>query len=297
MRNIEICKVGGFCAGCNFAILSAKNCKQKYSNVAVFKDIVHNHNVVENLKSLGIKMEYELENLKNYRHVVLRAHGEPLETYEYLKANHVGYTDCTCKNVVKIHEEVAKYSGLGYKIVIIGKHGNSTEEMHPEVAGTVGWCKGNCVIVENQEDLSLLQKFAGEKLYVVCQTTFDLQSVDELVEQISKMAHENHQELIVNKSICYAQLKIQETSLELASRVDLMIVVGSQKSSNSVELAKKLSKVTKTLMLEDVNTIEDVLSENNIKLSKDLKIGLTAGASVDKNELVLLQNKLENLID
>ena len=264
MENIRISNVCGLCAGCNYAILTSKKCKRKFGNVVVFKDIVHNQNVIDGLKDCGISFTSNLEDINENSHVILRAHGEPPETYRYLEKKGIGFTDCTCINIKKIHEEVQKYSRLGFKVIILGKHGKTAQDIHPEVLGTVGWCDGNCVVVENFDDLRIVKSLKDKKLYLTCQTTFNMGLADELIEKIKGIARDNGQELVVNRSICLAQQKINEASAELAKQVDLMVVVGSHKSSNSTELAKNLSKYAQVLMLEDIKQVRKILKENHI---------------------------------
>lgn len=295
--NIFISEICGLCAGCKYAIKTAEDCKKKFENVTIFKDIVHNFNVNKRLKDLGIEFVYEKENLNPNSHVILRAHGEPPETYEFLQQKHIAFTDCTCANARKIHEAVKAFSDQGYQIVIIGKHGNSKATMHPEIVGTLGWCNGNGLVIENFDDLDKLKNIKSKKVYLVCQTTFNANKAKALVTEIEKIAKKQGFELTVNLSICSAQLEINRASCELAKQMDLMIVVGSEQSSNSVELAKNLSSYTKTVMLENVDDIETLLKNENIKISRQTKIGLTAGASVDKSELAILKSNLEKLLE
>ena len=126
-----------------------------------------------------------------------------------------------------------------------------------------------------------------------------MEKADILINDISNICDENHHELIVNKSICMAQKQINLFSVKLAEECDLMIVVGGKNSSNSLELFNNVKNYTNAIFIENINDYESALAQNNISLSKNMKIGLTAGASTMKSELeelkILLQNKLKEL--
>ncbi len=289
--NIEISETCGLCAGCTIAINTALNTAKGNKNVVLFKEIVHNKNVNKMLENEGIKTIQNIEEIPSNSTVILRAHGEPKSTYEYLKKNNIKYKDCTCFNVTKIHEKVEEYSKKGYSIIIVGKHG-SFEKIHPEVLGTIGWCESAPILVEKLEDLKNFNPQKQKKFYLICQTTFNIQKADEIIEKISKICEDYGCELIVNKSICSAQKQINEKSVELAKKVDFMIVVGGKNSSNTQELYNNLQKYTKVVFIEDVNEVFEALKLNNLPLSKNIKIGLTAGASTQKEELLMLKQML-----
>lgn len=289
MENIKISKVCGLCAGCKRAINVAKEELENGSAVTIFKEIVHNKNVNENLKNLGAIFQDNIENLTNDSTVIIRAHGEPPETFDYLKNNNIKFKDCTCPNVSKIHEEVSKFSKDGFTIIILGKFHKA---VHPEVFGTVGWANGNAILIETDEDLVKLESLKNEKIYLVCQTTFNEKIADDLILKITKISNKNNCELVVNKSICNAQKQINLSSLSLAKESDLMIVVGGKNSSNSLELYNNLKTVCPSIFIEDINNYKSALGDANIEISKSTKIGITAGASTIKEELELLKQKI-----
>lgn len=291
MGNIEISKVCGLCAGCKRAIIVANEELKKGNKVTIFKEIVHNKNVNQMLVLAGAKFEDNLEALTNNETVIIRAHGEPPETYDYLNKNNINFKDCTCFNVEKIHTLVSDYSKNGYKIIILGK---SKKSIHPEVLGTMGWTFGNYILIENEDDLDKLKIIKNTKLYLVCQTTFNLKKADELIEKIKAITKENNNQLVVNKSICNAQKQINISSAELAKNSDVMIVVGGKNSSNSIELFNNVSSICPSIFIEDINNWKTAIEQANIKLSTDTRIGITAGASTNKEELFELKQKIEN---
>ncbi len=282
MENIKISKICGLCAGCQNAINVSNSELQKGNNVTIFKEIVHNKNVNQNLISAGAVFAENLEDLKTGSVVILRAHGEPPETYDYLNKNKITFKDCTCPRVAKIHEQVEKYSNEGYLIVLLGKH---KKALHPEVLGTIGWSKTNSFLIESVEDLNQLENIKNKKLYLVCQTTFNIKKADELISKIEQISKSNNCELVINKSICDAQKLINTHSAELAANSDIMIVVGGKNSSNSLELFTHMQTICPSIFIEDISDYKSALENANLTISKTTKVGITAGASTNKQEL------------
>lgn len=293
MENIKIADVCGLCAGCKRAIIVANEELKKGNRVTIFKEIVHNKNVNQSLVDAGAKFEDSLKNLNPSDTIIIRAHGEPPETYEYLNKNNITFKDCTCFNVEKIHKLVEEYSKKGFKIIILGK---SKKAIHPEVLGTMGWAYNNYILIEDAEDLNKLKNIKNEKLYLVCQTTFNMKKADELIEKIETLAKANDCELVTNKSICGAQKQINLSSAELAKNSHTMIVVGGKNSSNSIELFNNVNSICPSIFIEDINDWKSAFDAANITLSKDTKIGITAGASTNKDELFVLKQKIEDYL-
>ncbi len=287
MENIKISKLCGLCQGCKNVIETTKAQLNKGKNVTLFKEVVHNKNVNKFLNDLGAQIKTELTTLNNKELVIIRAHGEPPKTFEHLNENGIKFKDCTCPNVKNIHNSTQDFMLKGYKIIIVGKH------QHPEVVGTQGWCLGGAIVIENNNDLTKLHNINNTKLHLVCQTTFNSEKFDELELKIKEIATQNNCELSVNKTICNAQKLINLYSVELAKESDVMIVVGGKNSSNSTELFKNVSHYCPSIFIEDINTYKTELENNNIKINKNTRIGITAGASTLKEELIELKNLIE----
>lgn len=296
MENVLISKICGLCAGCKNAINSAIENKRNHDKVSLFKEIVHNDNVNSNLKSLGINIKNSLADFEKDELLIVRAHGEPKQTFDYLNENNIKYVDCTCPNVKKIHELVGEYSEKGFKIIIIGKHGKDVSSMHPEIVGTAGWCKTKPILIECEDDLYKIFEHKNEKFYLVCQTTFNINKAMFLSDKIKEICMKNSCELIANLSICGAQKMINQASSSLAKNCDLMFVVGSKTSSNTSELFNNLSNICKTIFLEDISFWKQKLEENDFVLDKKSRIGITAGASTNPIELEILKAEIETFI-
>lgn len=290
MENIGIAKICGLCAGCKRAINVAEEELKSGKKVTIFKEIVHNKNVNNSLVLMGAKFEDNLENLRGSEMVIIRAHGEPPETYKFLNENGIIFKDCTCPNVSKIHEKVKEFSENGFKIILLGKFHKA---IHPEVLGTIGWSKTNIILVETEEDIEQIKAYKNEKFYIVCQTTFNMKKANDLISKIEELAKTANLEIVTNKSICDAQKMINTSSEELAKNSDIMIIVGGKNSSNSLELFKNMQTICPSIFIEDIFDYKSALEGANLKINKNTKIGITAGASTNKTELEELKQLIE----
>lgn len=291
MENVRIAKICGLCAGCKRAISCAQAELGQGKDVIIFKEIVHNDNVNSMLTRSGAKFVENIEDLKGDATVIIRAHGEPPQTYEYLNNNNITYKDCTCPNVVAIHNDVREYSENGYKIVILGKY---HKQIHPEVLGTMGWVDGDAILVEDENDLTQLNDLYGDRVYLVCQTTFNIDKANSLIDHIQQILNDRNCELVINRSMCNAQRQINKYSLELAKQSDVMIVVGGKKSSNSLELYKNVSTACRAIFIDKVDKYREALLDAGIDIDCNTKIGITAGASTMREELEWLKQIILN---
>lgn len=294
-KNILIAEVCGLCGGCKNAVLTCEKESQKNAKVVLFKEIVHNKNVNKHINSLGIKTIDNIKDAKKGDTVIIRAHGEPPSTFECLKNQNINFVDCTCKNVKNIHDLVEKYSLDNYFIVIIGKTNKENNSYHPEIEGTIGYCKNGYTVVSCTEDVDKINP-TSNKIYIVCQTTFGEKKADEIILKIKDRYSSTHT-IVTNKSICEGQKQINISSANLAKTCDLMVVVGGQNSSNTAELFKNMSSITTSIFLEDIFDFGQALELNNIKILSSTKIGLTAGASTMKEELFELKKIIEKYLE
>lgn len=295
MENIQIAKICGLCAGCNFAInLANDSCKKQPT--ALLKEIVHNKNINNSLKEKGIITLENIENIDKNLTIVIRAHGEPPETFDYLSRNDIKFLDGTCANVKAIHKLVEEKSNNDYKIAIIGKYGKGGKQIHPEVYGIAGYAKSEPIFIEDLEDVSKLCGLSNEKIFVVCQTTFNPLKFEILQEKITQICIQNNNELIIKNTICGAQRAIQKSTLELAQNSDIMIIVGGKHSSNTLELFENIKNVCLAIHIENIDDVWSELENNNFTISVNSKIGISAGASTDKQELFKLKENIENYL-
>lgn len=294
MENIKIAEVCGLCAGCMHAINTTIHKLKSSNNVVIFKEIVHNKNVNQMLKNLGATTKENIEELTSNEKVILRAHGEPPETYDYLTKNNIEFEDCTCVNVKNIHTKVQEFFENGYQVILLGKY---KSKMHPEVLGTNGWTNYESILVEDESDLEHIKNSPAEKFYAVCQTTFNESKADKLLEQIENLVLGQNKQIVINKSICGAQKAINKSSAKLAQQCDLVLVVGSSNSSNTVELFNNVSQITKAVFVDEIQNWQNILNDNNINISRDTKIGITAGASAMREDLETLKTLISDYLE
>ena len=258
----------GFCAGVDRAIEIVKKTLEKYgSPVYVRHEIVHNTQVVENLKKLGAIFVEELEEVRDRtRPVIFSAHGVPKSVPKEASNMKMFYIDATCPLVTKVHREAERHNKNGNKIILIG-HKN-----HPEVIGTMGQIpKENIVLIETMEDAKNL-KLEGSIAYVT-QTTLSVDDTKDIIEVLEKKFPGI--KAPIKEDICYATTNRQNAVKKIASQCDMFLVIGSDNSSNSkrlVEVAKKAG-CNKTQLI-------DFKKELPVKEIVECDtIGLTSGAS------------------
>ena len=258
----------GFCAGVDRAIEIVKKTLEKYgSPVYVRHEIVHNTQVVENLKKLGVIFVEELEEVRDRtRPVIFSAHGVPKSVPKEASNMKMFYIDATCPLVTKVHKEAERHNKNGNKIILIG-HKN-----HPEVIGTMGQIpKENIVLIETIEDAKNL-KLEGSIAYVT-QTTLSVDDTKDIIEVLEKKYPGI--KAPIKEDICYATTNRQNAVKKIASQCDMFLVIGSDNSSNSkrlVEVAKKAG-CNKTQLV-------DFKKELPVKEIVECDtIGLTSGAS------------------
>ena len=272
---VTIARISGTCVGASRAVELALSLANKNKKVYVFKEILHNPNVIKLLKEKEIECVDDLESISKDSVVVIRAHGEPKKTYEYLEENGIEYYDATCKNVVRVHEVIDDKYKSGYSIIIIGK------KSHPEVLGSFGWCNEEGIIIEKLEDINNIEKL-NDNVLIICQTTFNEEKVLEFSDIIKKEFSNKNIEFV--NSICNAQKAIQLSASELAKNSDVMIVIGGEHSSNTKELLDVCKKYCDSYLFSDINVFFEWLTKKK-DINEKTNIGITAGASTMKYEL------------
>lgn len=262
-------KVFGTCNGAKRAIDLAYSLANEKKKVVIYKDILHNARVIQDLKEVGIECVSDIDNLDNDTSVIIRAHGEPESTYKFLESKNIKVFDATCPNVMKIHNIIKDRFEKGFSIIIIGK------KNHPEVIGSNGWCDNNAFVVETKEDISAIKKLNQEAL-IICQTTISIEMFEELSSEILK-SYDNCNFEIIN-TVCLAQKAIQNSSVLLAKKMDYTFVIGGEKSSNTKELYNACSKHCKSYMFSNLNDFFLFLKKEK-NISRKTKICITGGAS------------------
>ncbi len=267
-------KTAGFCYGVKRAVDGAKEGKKANETVYCLGEIVHNKNVINNLKQKGIKFVDDIEEVKGK--LIIRAHGISKDIYEKLAQKGIEIKDLTCPNVLKTHIIAENYSQKNYFIILIGI------KEHPEAIGTMSFCGKQSFLIQEKEDipkcLEKIKETEAKHILIMAQTTYNVKKFDTIVEILKKEL--NDKKLEIQKTICNATEIRQKETLEIAKKVDGMIIVGDKKSSNTnklYDIAKEhCPKVIFVQSAEELNLeqIDDIS-----------RIGIMAGASTPKEDI------------
>ena len=269
VKKIHLANPRGFCAGVDRAIEMVELALKKWGRpVYVRHEIVHNKHVVNDLKNKGAVFVEELKDCPSDRPVIFSAHGVPKLVPEEAEKRQMIFVDATCPLVTKVHNEIKRYYDNGYKIIMIGHRG------HPETIGTMGQLpEGEVLLVENIEDIERIDPSEYKKLAYVTQTTLSIDDTKEIALALNKKfpSIQNPKK----EDICYATTNRQEEVKRLIKFVDLILVVGSDNSSNS----QRLVDVAKHGGCSEAYLIEDHRKIDWEKVASANSIGITSGAS------------------
>jgi 4-hydroxy-3-methylbut-2-enyl diphosphate reductase len=261
----------GFCAGVNMAIECVERVLQlKGAPIYVFHEIVHNRHVVERFTKQGVIFVNSIDEVPPGATVVYSAHGVSPEVRNLSDTRNLIQVDATCPLVTKVHMEAIRYAKQQFTIVLIG------HEDHDEVIGTLGEAPDAIRIVEDVHDVEALQIPDDHKIAYLTQTTLSLDDAGAIIAALKKKYPRIQSP--AKEDICYATTNRQTAVQKLAPECDLVLVVGSQNSSNSkrlVEMAE--NRGTKAFLVDDVSHIDQSWFQGVETLL------LTAGASAPED--------------
>jgi 4-hydroxy-3-methylbut-2-enyl diphosphate reductase len=282
-RRVLLAKPRGYCAGVDRAVQTVEQALERFgAPVYVRKQIVHNTHVVRTLEKRGAIFVEETDEVPEGAIVVFSAHGVAPEVHQEAKDRSLRTIDATCPLVTKVHNEARRFASQGYEILLIGHEG------HEEVIGTTGEAPAHIQLVDGPEDAARIEVADPAKVAWLSQTTL---SVDETNQTVAAL-RERFPQLIDPPSddICYATQNRQVAIKQLASESDLVIVVGSANSSNSVRLVEVAHEagVPAAYLVDDASLIDPAW------LKSATTIGVTSGASVPEN---LVDEVLERLAE
>jgi 4-hydroxy-3-methylbut-2-enyl diphosphate reductase len=221
----------GYCAGVDRAVITVEKALDLYgAPVYVRKEIVHNKHVVSTLEARGAIFVSETDEVPEGALVIFSAHGVSPAVHALAASRNLKTIDATCPLVTKVHHEVKRFASEDYDILLIGHHG------HEEVEGTAGEAPDNVHVIDTVDEIENITLREGKKLIWLSQTTL---SVDETIKTVRALK-EKFPELVDPPSddICYATQNRQTAIKEIAPNSDLVLVVGSVNSSNSVRLVE-----------------------------------------------------------
>jgi 4-hydroxy-3-methylbut-2-en-1-yl diphosphate reductase len=271
-RRVLLAKPRGYCAGVDRAVQTVEKALERFgAPVYVRKQIVHNTHVVRTLEKRGAIFVEETDEIPEGSVVVFSAHGVAPEVHKEAQERNLRTIDATCPLVTKVHSEARRFAAQGYEILLIGHEG------HEEVVGTTGEAPEHIKLVDSAEDAAKIEVKDPAKVAWLSQTTL---SVDETNQTVAAL-RERLPLLIDPPSddICYATQNRQAAVKQIAGESDVMIVVGSRNSSNSVRLVEVAHEVgtPAAYLVDDASAIDPAWLESATT------VGVTSGASVPED--------------
>ena len=270
----------GFCAGVERAIDIVERALARFGRpVYVRHEIVHNRRVVDELRRKGAVFVEELDEIPDGAVTIFSAHGVSAAVADTAEQRGLPVIDATCPLVAKVHHEAQRYADAGRQVILIGHRG------HPEVEGTSGRVAGGVLLVSTVEDVAMLEVVDPDKLSYVTQTTLSVDDTSDVIEAL-KLRFPG----IAGPSlrdICYATQNRQTAMRELAGKVDVILVVGAQNSSNS----NRLREIGEEMKVPSY-LIDDAAAIDLAWFDGIATVGITAGASAPEQ---LVQEVIERL--
>ncbi len=282
-KRILLAAPRGYCAGVDRAVIAVEKALERYgAPVYVRKQIVHNIHVVKELEARGVIFVDEVEEVPEGSTIVFSAHGVSPMVVQGAKDRQLHAIDATCPLVTKVHREAVRFSGQDYHILLIGHDG------HEEVEGTMGHAPDHTTLVNDPDEADAVQIPEVENLIWLSQTTL---SVDETMETVRRLRTRfPHLQDPPSDDICYATQNRQVAIKKIAADCDLVVVVGSENSSNSVRLVEVALEYGAKAAYR-VDYASEIQQE---WLDGVATVGVTSGASVPE---VLVEQTLADLSD
>lgn len=282
-KTIYLAQPRGFCAGVERAILIVEEALKRYgSPIYVRHEIIHNAYVVKDFESRGVVFINDLNKVPKGAILIFSAHGVSKAVRYEADERDFQVFDATCPLVAKVHAEVVRLKERGYQIIMIGHRG------HPEVEGTMGQVDSSIHLIESVSDVDKLSFKNNQLLAYVTQTTLSVDETHEITASLIKKYPQIHAPK--RQDICYATQNRQDAVKAMIPHVDVVIVVGSQNSSNSKRLQELASSLNvPAFLVDDASQIE----ANWFKSVNS--IGVTAGASAPEaltTEIIQAINRL-----
>jgi 4-hydroxy-3-methylbut-2-enyl diphosphate reductase len=271
----------GFCAGVNMAIESLEQALKTFGKpLYVYHEIVHNRHVVERFRSQGVVFVDSIDEIPNGACVLYSAHGVAPEIRRASEERNLRAIDATCPLVTKVHLEAIRFAKEGYTVLLIGHEG------HDEVVGTLGEAPASIRLVQDEAEARTIDLPPNAKLAFLTQTTLSVDDAEVIIRALRKRFPQ-----IVGPSrddICYATQNRQEAVKELVPEADVVLVLGSQNSSNSLRLAELARSCGKAAYL-----IDEAREINDGWFADAATVLITAGASAPEDVVQQVVSYLE----
>ncbi len=278
---IEKTREIGFCFGVKRAVeILEKVCRERGGGETLGA-VVHNQQVLQRLAGIGVKVAKDIDDIEG-KAVAISSHGVAPEVEEKIKARKIDIVDTTCPFVHRLQAAARRLARVGFLVVIYG------DADHTEVRGVLGWAEGKGLATLDEKDIFKLEPLP-RRIGVLSQTTQIPADFVNFVKKLIDGAFTRDSELRVIDTICHDIRKRQAQALELAGKVDLMLVIGGKGSANTNRLAELCSAVTETHLVE---TAKDIKPE---WFKGKQNIGVTSGASTAEATIEEVLARLESL--
>ncbi len=272
----------GFCMGVSLALKKLEKAleERKDCRICTLGPIIHNPQVLEEFAKRGVACLENPESAKSGDFVLIRAHGIPRHEEELLRDRCHSVEDATCPKVKKAQMSIAEATSANADLLLFG------EASHPEVCGLVSYAVSNAHVFANAEELAALAPDPAKAWVLASQTTQDRENFDRIAANLNTLLPS----LKILNTICDATRERQKEALELAKKVEAMVVAGGKDSGNT----RRLAKLARQSGIETwhVETVEEL---NPDDFSEKSCIGLTAGASTPKRIIDDIEKWLENI--
>ncbi|HNO16638.1 MAG TPA: 4-hydroxy-3-methylbut-2-enyl diphosphate reductase [Actinomycetota bacterium] len=283
MGKVLLAAPRGYCAGVERAVVTVEKALELYGPpIYVRKQIVHNVHVVADLERRGAIFVDETDEVPDGSRLVFSAHGVAPSVHEEAQRLNLLTIDATCPLVTKVHNEAKRFADSGYQILLIGHEG------HEEVEGTAGEAPDAITIVDSPDAVDDLEIDPDRPVAWLSQTTL---SVDETMQTVERLR--TRLPMLIDPpsdDICYATQNRQAAVKEIAPQCDVVIVVGSENSSNSVRLAEVAQEAgARSYRIDDAGQLQPEWLEGAES------VGVTSGASVPESLVEQLLDALEEL--
>ena len=272
----------GFCFGVKRAINILEKVARERGEVETLGAVVHNQPVLQRLAEIGVRVAKNVDDIQGDT-VAISSHGVSPQLEEAIRARHIDIINTTCPFVRRAQVAARRLTEADFFTIIYG------DADHPEVKGILGWAKGKGVATLDERFIANFSNLP-RRLGILSQTTQVPAHFTEFVQKLIDSALAKDSELRIIDTICHDIRQRQAAALELASKVDLMLVIGGHTSANTNHLVELCSTATKTYLVETAEEIQ--LS----RLQGQCHIGITAGASTDEQTINEVLAKLKVLL-
>jgi len=282
-EGVKIEKTGeiGFCFGVKRAIDILEKVARERGGVETLGAVVHNQQVLQRLAEIGVRVVQDIDDIRGDM-VAISSHGVSPQIEEEIRARHIDIVNTTCPFVHRIQTAARRLAETGFFVIIYG------DADHTEVKGVLGWANGRGLATLDEKSIAKLDSLP-RRLGVLAQTTQIPAHFTEFVKRLIDFAFTKDSELSIIDTICHDIRKRQAAALELANRVDLMLVIGGHSSANTNRLAELCSTATETYLVETAGEIRPSWFQGKHH------IGITSGASTAEQTIDEVSARLEAL--